>query len=153
MFISHETLLNPVEEHECIGSGAYLAKHWIRQYQIANPGRITLEDAALTASMAVKAAIDYDEYCGGEAEMIIVNNTGEVDESCDCLLYPGFMVEKLQDAALKFVHDLAHIKDGLDIETDRLLTEYLDRIRAITASNKWALEALTENRNTKNKQT
>ncbi|MGA9643114.1 MAG: hypothetical protein WBQ72_17080, partial [Terriglobales bacterium] len=58
LYVSHETLLTPVEDYECIGSGSYLAKYLIQQYKRANPAANTLEDAAMMASFAVQSAID-----------------------------------------------------------------------------------------------
>ncbi|MGO9434379.1 MAG: hypothetical protein ACLP00_08790 [Terracidiphilus sp.] len=88
LFVSHETLLNPVEDCECLGSGAYLAKYLIRQYHY-DRGRNTLADAGLIASLAVEAAIGYDEGCGGEPEMLILHDSGQIDAICPSVLYPG----------------------------------------------------------------
>ncbi len=148
MFISHETVLNQVDDYECIGSGAYLAKYWIRQYQRANPSPLTVEDASLLASFAVKSAIDYDEYCGGEAELLIVKNSGEVDTSCETLLYPGIsFIESLQQEAWKLLHDLAHVKSDRESETAYMLERYFDKVREIQDSYKWAFEIFNAKKN------
>ncbi len=146
MFVSHETLLVPVEEYECIGTGAYLAKYLIRQYLalFRDPDHpLTLEDAALIASFAVESAIDYDENCGGEAEMIIVKNTGEVEETCDALLYPGDeFITSLQREGWKLIRELVRIKSNRETEATFALEDYFDRVRKLQESYTWKINLL-----------
>src|ERR1700677_3865297 len=60
LYVSYETLFRRVEEYECIGGAAYLAKYLIRQYLKANGGQWDYKDAELMAEFAVGSAIDYD---------------------------------------------------------------------------------------------
>ena len=130
LFVSHETLLNEIEDYECIGSGAYLAKYLIRQYGYGNAESRTLSDAGIISSIAVNAAIDYDEGCGGEADMLILNNSGQVEETCRAVLYPGGqLAEGLQREYWKLLHDLAQA--GAD--TKLVIENYSDRIRKLAA--------------------
>ena len=76
LYVSYETVLRRVEEYECIGSASYLAKYLIRQYLQANIGKFDLDDARLMATIAVRSAIEYDEACGGTAELITIANDG-----------------------------------------------------------------------------
>lgn len=78
LYISHETLLQPVPQYECIGSAAYLANYLIRQYLKANPGRLDFADSELLATFAVGSAIEYDEACGGVAELLTIASDGTV---------------------------------------------------------------------------
>jgi 20S proteasome alpha/beta subunit len=74
LFVSHETLLTPIDDYECVGSGAFLAKYIVRQYRSANPEPLALEDAAQIGSFAVERVMEHDEYSGGEAYMLILKN-------------------------------------------------------------------------------
>jgi hypothetical protein len=142
LYVSHETLLTPVGDYECIGSGAYLAKYLIQQYKQANPAANTLEDAALMASFVVQSAIDYDEHCGGEAEILIVRNSGECGNSYPTAAYPSdSLIKSLQLETWKLLHDLAQAKGDLETETGYRLEKHFDRIREINASYKYWFDA------------
>lgn len=129
LFVLHETLLTPVDTYECIGSGAYLANYLIRQYRRANPGPMTLEDAALISSFCVDAAIDYDETCGGENETLIVRNDGDVSNAYDTVLYPNMMVGDLQQETWKLLHGLAHVKTKAEIAAE--LEKHFEGVRQL----------------------
>ena len=79
LYVSYETLMRPVEQYECIGSASYLAKYLIGQYIKANPCRLDFADAELMATIAVRSAIEYDEACGGDAELLTISNDGTVN--------------------------------------------------------------------------
>lgn len=149
LFISHETLLNSVTEYECIGSGAYLAKYLIRQYrEVGDNSPPDLQDAALIASVAVESAIDYDEGCGGEAEMIIVKNTGEVDSIADSVVYPGDdLLKSVQRQVWILAHDLAHLKGNKEIEANLALESCFDRMRKIHDDYRWVFKMFDEKEN------
>lgn len=148
VFLSHETLLNPIERYDCIGTGAYLAKYLIRQYlcSLQTPDHdLTFEDAAIIASFAVESAIDYDEYCGGEAETIIIKNSGEVNETCDVLLYPGdSFIKSFHQEGWNLVRDLVRIKNDRETESDFVLEDYFERIRKMQRSYLWAIKLLED---------
>jgi len=139
LFVTHETLLKPVDGYECIGSGGYLANYLIRQYRQANPGPATLEDAALISSFAVDAAIDYDEGCGGENEILIVRNDGEASNGYDTAMYPGMLVGSLQRELWRLLHHLANL-DGTDMKaaTAAELEKTFDNIRGMNESYAYA---------------
>jgi 20S proteasome alpha/beta subunit len=153
VFLSHETLLNSVDEYECIGSGAYLAKYLIRQYRKTNSRdpyfTLDFQDAAFIASVAVESAIGYDEGCGGEAEMIIAKNTGEVDSIADSVLYPGDgLAKSLQQRTWKLLHDLAHLKGNKEIESAEALENYFDEVRNIHhESSRWTFKMFEDKDN------
>ena len=76
----------------------------------ANPGPILLEDATLMASFVVESAIDYDETCGGKADILIVRNDGDVSNAYPTATYPDpRLVSDLQQQTWKLLHDLAHV--------------------------------------------
>jgi hypothetical protein len=110
LYVSHETVLNSIETYECIGSGAYLAKYLIGNYQQANPGANSLQDAELIARHAVQSAIDYDEYCGGNPEMIIIRNDGEIEHPTGSCPNVKFM-KGFFEIMWKLPHDLANMKN------------------------------------------
>jgi len=143
LFVSHETLLTPVQHYECIGSGYYLAKYLIRQYMTANPGANSLQDAGLIASFAVKSAIDYDEHCDGVPEMLIIKNSGVTDEICASVLYPGDqLIESLQLSEWKFLHDLAQVNDNFESETSNQVELYCERVRQLNDKQRWVFDTL-----------
>ena len=145
LYVSHETVLNLVDHYECIGSGAYLAKYLIRKYLKADTGATTEQDAGLIANYAVEQAIEYDEYCGGEAEMLILRQSGTVDSICPAVLYPGErFISGLQGTGWKLIHDLARVKDNHESETASLLEEYFDKIRAMNGQYYSHFEALRD---------
>jgi len=129
LFISREILLKPVQDYECIGSGSYLANYLIRQYRQANPGPFTLADAALVASLAVDAAIEHDPHCGGENEILILRNDGDVSNAYDTAAYPGLMVGGMQREMWKLLHDLTQV--GASEESSEKLEDYFERIRQL----------------------
>jgi hypothetical protein len=90
LYVLHETVLMPVEEYECLGAGEYLSKYLIKQYKRANPEPFTLADAALMATLCVEETIDYDEKCGGEAEIVIMRNDGEISNAHRTAVYPNY---------------------------------------------------------------
>jgi hypothetical protein len=145
LYLSHETLLTPVDGYECIGSGAYLAKYLIRQYRTANPNTNSIQDAGLIANLAVESAIDYDEHCGGEAEMFIVRNSGTLDSICPAVLYPGHgLMGKIQSSAWKLLHDLAEVSDNFETETASRIEEYCQELKAANDECRWHFESIRE---------
>ena len=97
LYVSYETLFRRVEEYECIGSAAYLAKFLIRRYLKANGERWDSTDAELMAEFAVGSAIEYDEACGGTPEILKITNDGTVTGPAP----PG-------DISFKFVDGIAN---------------------------------------------
>lgn len=143
LYISHETILEPVAEYECIGSGAYLAKYLIRQYREANPGPVTLEDAALMATVAVENAIEYDEHCGGEPETLIFRNSGDMSNAYSTAAYPSpTFVKGMQREMWRFLHEAMENKGDRDVESVPYLEAYFDRIRKLNASHAWVDESM-----------
>lgn len=143
LFVSHETILDPVKEYECVGSGAYLAKYLVRQYYEANPKPVTLEDAALMATVAVESAIDYDEHCGGEAEILILRNHGEMSNAYSTAAYPSATFAKeLQREMWRFLHDVSQVRGDQDVESVPILEAYFDRVRKLNASHAWVAESM-----------
>jgi len=136
LFVTHETLLKRVDMYESIGSGSYLANFLIRQYRRANPGPVTLADAALISSFAVDAAIDYDEGCGGENEILIVRNDGDASNAYDTVIYPNMLVGGLQSQMWKLLHNLAHMKDKAEAQAE--LERHFETIRQLNNSYSYA---------------
>jgi len=145
LYVSHETVLNFVDQYECIGSGAYLAKYLIRQYLKANTQATTEQDAGLIANYAVEQAIEYDEYCGGEAEMLILRQSGTVDSICPAVLYPGErFVRGLQGTGWRLLHDLVEVTDNYESETASRIEKYCDKIKAMNGQHHSHFEALQD---------
>lgn len=110
LYLSNETVLNPVAQYECIGAGAYLANYIVGQYFKANRGSNSLADAALISRHAVQSAIDYDHNCGGSPEMLIVRSDGTVATGCMEIGYPDEkFIAGFGDLGWKMIHDLANL--------------------------------------------
>ncbi|MGH9700543.1 MAG: hypothetical protein ACRD52_13945, partial [Candidatus Acidiferrales bacterium] len=90
MFASWESTVTAVRDHECLGTGAYLAKYWTRKFFASEEKwkdeSRTLEDVALISAYALKSVMDYDESCGGQAEFMIMKNDGEFGYEVDTAL-------------------------------------------------------------------
>jgi 20S proteasome alpha/beta subunit len=141
LFENREIMLKPVRDYLCVGSGAYLANYLVRQYRKANLGAWSLADAALIASAAVDAAIEHDPQCGGENEILIVRNDGDVSNAYDTAVYPGMMVKDVQQETWKLLHDLAHVADKTEA-TDKL-EEHFERVRQISKTFNYAIRPKT----------
>lgn len=139
LFVSHETLLTPVDECECVGSGAYLAKYIIGQYGYGKDDRFTLADAGMISSLAVNAAIEYDEHCGGEPEMLILKNNGETESICPAVMYPGGQfAQGVQVQTWSLLYKLTRIHEAS--EADYLLEEFFDKVRQLNENCKWVFD-------------
>lgn len=140
LYALHETVLNPIEDYECIGAGAYLSQYLIKQYKKANPGKSTIADAALLAEVCVETAIEYDDKCGGEAEILIVRNSGEISNAYKTALYPNYFAKDFQSEMWRLLRGLAVAQTNgtANAEADGLLERYCGRIREIEVHHrKW----------------
>ena len=142
----HETVLTSVDDYECIGAGDYLSKYLIQQYKRANPGVSTLADATLMADFCVKEAIEYDERCGGEPEILIMRNNGEFDNAYRTAVYPNYSLPwTFRQEMWKLLHDIAaeKMKGNINTSVPGLIERYCERIREAEAGErKWASGAL-----------
>ena len=138
MYVSHETVLNPVHDYECIGAGSYLAKYLIRQYRAANENANAVEDAELIAAIAVKSAIDYDESCGGKAELLIMSDADPSSKLVEAAPYPDDdFTRGLQRSTFELLHSLAHVKDKIyGAENDSKIEKYIKDVRELNESLK-----------------
>jgi hypothetical protein len=139
LYVSHETVLNPVEIFECVGSGAYLAKYLIGKYSSANPGRLTHADAVVISRYAVQSAIDYDQNCGGTIEILNVGVSGVPKRTIGTDWYPTQdFVSGALDAVLQMTHDLANMsaEDHWGEATDKRIDEVAKRLHDLDM-NKW----------------
>ena len=146
LFEPHETLLMPVEKFECIGSGSTIGKYLAGQFKKAGGYPKTLQEAALLASCIIETCIEYDEHCGGEAEMVVMHNDGQIESIEDSVLYPGreFM-ESLQRHDWKLLRALA-TKIPTDEEIDSVLEDHSQHVRAALESRETTLNLLREHR-------
>jgi len=137
LYLSNETVLNPVDQYECIGAGAYLAKYIIGQYLAATPGVNSLQDVALIAEHAVQSAIEYDGRCGGCPEMLIVRDSGEIDISDPCIGYPSEkLIQGIFKETWRMLHDIAHMKNSFGKEVENRIDALSKEIRKLDLS-KW----------------
>lgn len=148
LYALHETVLLRVEKYECLGAGEYLSKYLIKQYERANPGRFTLADAALLADYCVSEAIEYDEKCGGEAEIVIMRNSGECDNAHRTALYPAYFINRLRDQSWRFLRELALVQTNgvTEDKAPSLVEEFCDEVRRAEVSSRlcWSLRDLPE---------
>ena len=148
LFVLHETVLIPVEEYECLGAGEYLSKYLIKQYRRANPEPFTVADATLLATFCVEEAIDYDERCGGEAEIVIMRNDGEISNAHKTALYPNYKLPgAFRSETWKLLHGLAveQMKGSANTVSPGLVEGFCERIRDAEAeSRRWGSGNLPE---------
>jgi 20S proteasome alpha/beta subunit len=141
LYALHETVLLRVEKYECIGAGEYLSKYLIKQYERANSTPFTLTDAAFLAEYCVKEAIDYDDKCGGEAEIVVMRNSGEIDNGYRTALYPNYdLPKKFQDETLRLIRNLgeAQMQGRANRDAPEIVRGFCGRIQAAEAeSRKW----------------
>ena len=130
LFVSKETVLSaPPQPWDCLGMGGYLGRNVIRQYVAASGSPKTLDEAALIASCAVNSAIEYDQSCGGEAEMILLCNDGRVEEVSDSVIFPGYdLLKTLRRQDWKLMRALA-APDLSGGDVDVAITKHLEEIR------------------------
>ncbi|MGA8728186.1 MAG: hypothetical protein WB608_05490 [Terracidiphilus sp.] len=148
LYALHETVLLRVEKYECIGAGEYLSKYLIKQYERANTVPFTLTDAAFLADYCVREAIDYDDKCGGEAEIVVMRNSGEIDNGYRTALYPNYdLPRKIQDETMRLLRSLgeAQMQGSANREAPGIVSGFCERIRAAEAeSRKWGSGNLPE---------
>jgi 20S proteasome alpha/beta subunit len=141
LYSLHETVFSRIEEHDCIGAGEYLSKYLIKRYKRAIPGRLGLVDVTLLADFCVREAIEYDERCGGESEIVVMRNSGAVDSSYRTGMYPNYdFPMTLQDEGWKLIHDLgeAQMRGEARREAPGIVSEFCDRVReAEVESRRW----------------
>ena len=143
LLASHYTVVNPVlDPYRCIGTGGYLAKFWIKKFLAANPPPLTLDDAAMIASYALNTVTEFDETTGGEVELLIMKDSGEIEETCDSVIYPGAdLPAQIQAATLRLMHDLAQVgPNDMQVETGMLFDEFCAKVREINKSYYWWFE-------------
>jgi hypothetical protein len=137
LYLSNETVLNAVEQYECIGAGAYLAKYLIGKYCKANQRVNSFQDAALIARYAVQSAIDYDGRCGGIPEFVVINTQGTVDRKSNGLYFPnGDFVEGLFDLNWKLLHRIA-IAGDTQIDSDQQIDEFAKKAKELDLHQRW----------------
>jgi hypothetical protein len=84
------------------------------------------------ATIAVGSAIEYDEHCGGEAEILIFRNSGEMDNSYKTAFYPNYSLPKtFQRETWKLLHGLAEaqMKGRANRDAPGLVDGFCQRIR------------------------
>ena len=128
--------MEPINDYACIGAGAYLARYIIQQYKQANLDPFTLEDATMLAKFVVESAIDYDETCGGEADILVVRNDGDVSNAYPTAAYPDArFISDLQLQMWRLLHNLAHADRGkLREESVSALEQCFEQIRKLNDS-------------------
>lgn len=148
LYSLHETVLLRVERYECLGAGEYLSKYLIKQYENANPGRFSLADAAMLATYCVEEACDYDDRCGGEAEIMIMRNSGECDSGHRTALYPAYLINNLRNESWRFLRKLALAQtDGTtEDQAPHLVNEFCDEVRKAEVSSRlcWSSRDIPE---------
>lgn len=136
LYLSNETVLNAVEQYECIGAGAYLAKYLIGKYRKANQSANSFQDAALIARHAVQSAIDYDGRCGGTPELVVIRPDGTIDRKNNGLYFPnGDFVEGLFDLNWKLLHQVATAGDTMN--SDQPIDEFAKKAKNLDLHQRW----------------
>jgi len=119
MFMTENAVVVPVNDYECIGAGAYLARYWVRQFFASEERGThrkspTMKDITLISTYALNSAMEYDEYCGGEAEFLVMKTNGEIGN--DVSLYPfEDFPGKIHRVLWTMLRKLVHATDSVDV--------------------------------------
>jgi hypothetical protein len=148
MLASCESTVTAVKDHECLGSGAYLAKYWTTRFFASEEKwkheARTLEDVALISAYTLKSVMEYDESCGGQAEYIIMKNNGEFGWEVDTAIpiYPcEEMPGQIQAAMWKMMRKLTKAKDKY--VADRAIEDFQEAAGKIAEKRGEWIEHLT----------
>ncbi|HVB32812.1 MAG TPA: hypothetical protein VNJ52_00360 [Patescibacteria group bacterium] len=148
MFSTYKSALTPVDEWDCVGSGSYIAKYWIRKFfdsesKSQRRSLPTLTDVALISGYALQTAMDYDESCGGQAEYVLMTAGGEVGSDVCPNIYPcDELPDRFQAAMWRMLRKLSHSIDTESVET--VLDEFGAETRKIAQARIDWLNALLE---------
>jgi 20S proteasome alpha/beta subunit len=132
IYMSQGTVVLPVSDYECIGTGAYLAKYLIRQFFESEErgARRSLQDVAILSEYVLSSVMDYDESCGGEAEFYVMKHGGEVGFGVQTDIHPcEELFPPLQRAAWQMLRKLAQASD--EMEADIAIEDCVSEIRNI----------------------
>ncbi|HEV2499582.1 MAG TPA: hypothetical protein VGY31_08400 [Terriglobia bacterium] len=111
LYISSGTTFQPVDKYECIGSGSYLAKYLIKgchlryhedQGSLRVERKPTLDEVSLVGGYVLNQLAEHDEYVGGEPEMTVIKDTGEVDSASS----PSYPSDTLPSKAQKLLWEM-----------------------------------------------
>jgi hypothetical protein len=151
LFCSTETVLNEVDEYECIGAGAYLARYWVRQFYAARPildhglyitHPITLEEVGLIAACALRSVMEYDESCGGGAEYQIMQPNGQFGALLIVATNYAEFPAKVQAAIWRMMINLVRATDMSAAQ--RANERFFDEVRLLTESYKEDFDDLAQ---------
>jgi 20S proteasome alpha/beta subunit len=127
-FSSYESTLHIVQDsYECLGTGAYLARYWIRQFLASEgtanssprtllPENLSLKEASLIVEYALDSVMEYDESCGGEAEFFIMKSNGEMGDLREYVYPSGSFASELQRSTWRLLRKLVQAEDKADTE-------------------------------------
>jgi hypothetical protein len=132
---STDATLRRVNGYECVGSGGYLARYWLRQAlgseTAFDPNSLSVEEASLILEHAIDSAVEYDEACGyegfgGEAEytgMMRDGSIGDIRGNTYLFKFPA----ELRTASWELLRRLAISKRSNEIEL--VVERFCDEIR------------------------
>jgi len=143
LFSIRHTFLVPVDSHECIGIGEYLAGYLIGAYKKDT----SKKQAAIMAARMLSALKSYDANCGGFSQIIVLRSDGTFSPSkwyeshVEDIHIPEF--ERLTRDLLSHVADV----EMDDLEFQRHLESFSKHISELRESwkqeaGKWALAAV-----------
>lgn len=150
MFSTYDATVNIVPEYECLGTGAYLAKYWIKQF-LASQKRWEdqsrpLEDIALISTFALKSVMDYDESCGGEAQFLVMKENGEIGFEIDTpirLYQADELPAQIFTQMWRLLRSLA--RSGEKTDADLAVWECESEVKKIVSQRSDWIRVLTEN--------
>ena len=132
---THGTTLRVVQGYDCVGSGGYLARYWLQEAlgpsNKFHPEDLTLPEASLIIEHAIKSAVEYDDFCGGEIEFMGMRRTGEINEIGDLreCAYLGDFPDSLRSASWKLLRRLAK-SEGIT-EQEIAVDGFCDAVREL----------------------
>lgn len=147
LYVSNETVLNPVHGYECIGDGASLAKYLIKQAGIEKPRyvgqyRPTLEEVGLVAGYALESTTEHIESTGGEVEYISLSDNAEQTIGFEGPpTYPSeSLPSRLQKLMWEALRKLLHVEGRNEVECWIVIDEFCENIRKANKADRWLID-------------
>ncbi|HXD33143.1 MAG TPA: hypothetical protein VN643_18620 [Pyrinomonadaceae bacterium] len=109
---------------QCLGAGAYLAQHYIKQFMPTgdefNREKVTLTEVRLIAEWVLDRLMEYDESCGGSAEFMVLQHNGEIGDLSGPVWIRPDLVRDLQSATWGFLRRLSLVgdRDGVELAVE-----------------------------------
>jgi hypothetical protein len=147
---TRDSTLKTVSGFECLGAGAYLARHYIKQFMPTgrdfNRNNVTLAEIRLITEWVLETLMEYDESCGGEAEFMVMKHNGEIGDLSGPVWVRTDLVRQLQSATWGLLRKLSLLEDRTGVII--ALEDFEQEVRSIGESHIGWWESISQIRET-----